>query len=111
MTTGSGTAWIPWKMQLIATRPGAMSVENSAALSAVPPTPWPIFGNTYANTKTMSRGCMIVRMRNGTTVLRSTCMSRSSRAPNDCSEARRVERNSARPVGMVVAVIRAGPSR
>ena len=61
--------------------PPTSSVENCAAPRA-PPIAWPIFGNTYANTKISSNGCITVRPRNIQISLRSTARSRSNSAPN-----------------------------
>ena len=61
--------------------PPTSSVENRAA-PAAPPMASPIFGKTYANTKTSISGCMTVRPRNIQTSLRSTARSRSNSAPN-----------------------------
>src|SRR5438477_1193272 len=71
---------MPWKIIALAMTPPTSKVENPSAARPVPPTPWPIFGNTYVNTKISSSGCMIVRPRNIRTSLRNTVRSRSSNA-------------------------------
>jgi hypothetical protein len=75
-----------------------------------PPTPSPIFGNTYVNTNTSSRGCMIVRIRKVGTFLRSTWRSRRSNPTKALRAAARAERNPMRSRVLVV-FIPADPSR
>ena len=111
-TSGSATAWIPWKMHAIAMTPGTRMLENVDS-PWVPPTPWPICGKTYVNTNTNSSGCMTVRRMNSMKFFRSTVRSRSISAPNAIIG---VLRNGAtvgsRSGGTVVcALIPSGPSR
>src|SRR5580765_1178976 len=65
----------------LAMTPPTSSVENCAAPRA-PPIAWPILGNTYANTKINSNGCITVRPRNIQISLRRTARSRNNSAPN-----------------------------
>ena len=44
-TSGSATAWIPWKLIATAISPGTRTVENETP-AAAPWNPWPIFGKT-----------------------------------------------------------------
>jgi hypothetical protein len=68
----------------LATTPPTSSVLNAPSAEAppAPPTPWPIFGNTYVNTNMSNSGCITVRAMNAGRSLRSTTRSRSSRAAN-----------------------------
>jgi hypothetical protein len=91
----------------LAITPPTSNVENSAAPRA-PPIAWPIFGNTYANTKISSSGCITVRPMNIHLSLASTVTSRRSSAPN----ARREDaRDDPSVCSAVAVVIRAGPFR
>ncbi len=94
------------------TTPATSSVENSEALA--PPTPWPIFGNTYVNTNTSNSGCRIVRGMNSLSVFRRTTRSRRMSERNATRAAAtglRLGASVAGALGIVTAVIRAGPSR
>src|SRR2546423_8272395 len=71
---------MPWKMQAMATTPGTSKLEKAAAPDPVPPTPWPILGNTYVKTNTNSSGCMTVRRAKTPMLLRNTARSRIRRA-------------------------------
>src|SRR5436305_6067806 len=73
---------MPWKMQAMATTPGTSRLEKAVAPDPVPPTPWPILGNTYVKTKTNNSGCMTVRRAKTPMLLRNTARSRMSRAAN-----------------------------
>src|SRR3954452_30839 len=53
VTSGRATDCTPWNMHAIATTPGTNRLENVDS-PADPPTPSPILGNTYVNTKTNS---------------------------------------------------------
>ena len=71
-TIGSATDWMPWKMIASATTPATSSVENvRSRRRPAPPTPWPIFGNTYVNTNTSRNGWSSVRGMNSREVLAS----------------------------------------
>src|SRR5947209_2263360 len=71
---------MPWKMQAMATTPGTSRLEKAVAPDPVPPTPWPILGNTYVKTNTNRSGCMTVRRAKTAMLLRNTARSRISRA-------------------------------
>ena len=45
-TIGRATAWMPWKSTASPMAPATSRVENSDAWGPLPPTPWPILGNT-----------------------------------------------------------------
>ena len=111
-TSGSATAWIPWKMHAIAITPGTRMLENSACPDC-PPTPWPICGKTYVNTNTNSSGCMTVRRMNSTKFLRRTARSRSRSAPNAVIGVlwNGSTVGSATPRALVCVLIPEGPSR
>jgi hypothetical protein len=101
------------------TTPATSTVANADSASGPlpPPIPWPIFGNTYVNTKTSRNGWSSVRGRNSLSCLRSTVRSRRSKALNAAQLAVTVLRRAVlRPPGaasgvvVVVAISRAAPS-
>ena len=96
---------MPWKIIADPITPAVSSVENAAA-PCLPPTAWPIRGNTYVNTNSSRSGCMIVRPMNIPSSLRTTVMSRMSNAMN-------ADRclNGGRASVSVATISRATPSR
>src|SRR5579863_5557856 len=89
----------PWNMTEIPTTPGTRIVANADCCTVpCPPMPWPIFGNTYRNTKHSRNGWMIVRSTNSQMCLRSTTRSRSIRAPSAVQLAAATERVGPPPI-------------
>ena len=106
-TSGSATACTPWNMHAIATTPGTSRLEKVVSPEPEPPTPNPIFGNTYVNTKTKSSGCITERTMNSTTFLRRTLRSRIKSATNATVGVLWAVSGAA----VVAEVIRGAPSR
>ena len=80
-TSGCVTATMPWRLIATATSPGTRTVENDSPAGPARK-PCPIFGNTYAKTKTKSTGCISVRAVTIGPCRRRTRRSRASRARN-----------------------------
>ncbi len=99
-------------MQAIAITPGTSRLANAASPPA-PPTPCPIFGKTYVNTKTNNSGCMMVRSANWMNVFRSTATSRRSMFVNAIMGVLRWGPTSGSAIGGPVSstLIPSGPSR
>ena len=133
------TAWMPWNMMAMPTTPGTSTVAKAdwPACPLPPPTPWPMVGNTYRNTKTSRNGWTSVRATNSNTCLRSTARSRRTSAASASRLAAAAERAGVAvmagrwpspagaspaavpaaaapagvPAGTVVAISRAAPCR
>ena len=91
ITSGNVTAMIPCMSSMEAIRPGTRIVAKlmlpavpTREAADAPPSmkPPPIFGNTYAKTKTNSSGCMTARVNREMELRRSTRNSRAIMALN-----------------------------